>query len=140
MFYYVESEVAGALGKGTLIDTSCHPPIVNILEYEFYGWLGDALLESFPCFVITDELAATLLSCNFTGFEVGTVTITASEQFKQFYPAHALPAFVRLNVHGIAGHSDFGTAADGRLVVSARALKVLEQFALNHAEIDPFPN
>jgi len=75
MFYYVEPETAGGLGDGTVMDTAVTPPYVSVLEYEFSGWMGDELLESFPCFVVTLNLARALKQNQFTGFTLDTVGI-----------------------------------------------------------------
>lgn len=55
-FLKLQPEVAGGLGAKTIMNTTVHPPSVSILEYEFDGWLGDDLLESFPCFVVSERL------------------------------------------------------------------------------------
>src|SRR3954454_10828086 len=57
VYFALEPEVAGQLGDTTMLDTSVHPPVIQRLEYRFDGWLGDDLLESFPCFVVTERLA-----------------------------------------------------------------------------------
>ncbi|APF85630.1 hypothetical protein HI806_01945 [Ralstonia solanacearum] len=52
-YFFLEPEVAGALGENTVLDASTHPPRVEKLHFEFSGWLGDAILESFPCVIAT---------------------------------------------------------------------------------------
>lgn len=47
MYKLIEPEVAGSLGKETELDSSVFPPHVKKLHYEFDGWLGDDILESF---------------------------------------------------------------------------------------------
>ena len=59
-YVYIEPEVAGGLGDHTVMDRSVHPPIVSKLHYQMEGWLGDALLESFPVFIV--------ISASFMGF------------------------------------------------------------------------
>src|SRR5437870_3724604 len=56
-FYYVEPEVAGRLGPNSVLDTTVHPPVVSRLEYEFSDWLGDGIVETFPCYIVTEDLA-----------------------------------------------------------------------------------
>ena len=34
-YFYIQPEVAGGLGKNTVMDRSVHPPIVSRLHYEF---------------------------------------------------------------------------------------------------------
>ena len=56
-YYIIEPEVAGGLGLNSNIDRTTFPPIVEKLHFVFEGWLGDPILESFPCFIVTDRLA-----------------------------------------------------------------------------------
>src|SRR6476660_8794270 len=61
-------EVAGGWGERTVADTSTHPPRVTALHYQFDGWLGDELLESFPCYIVTRRLAHALTAAGLSGF------------------------------------------------------------------------
>ena len=139
MFYFIEPEVAGGLGDGTVIDTTITPPYVSFLEYEFSGWLGDELLESFPCFVITQRLARALTQHQLTGFTLDVAAVKKTEEFKIMHPLIVLPDFLWLKVHGVVGSSDFGTAQDRRLVVSETALVVLRGYGLNYADVELYP-
>jgi hypothetical protein len=132
----VEPEVAGGLGPNTILDVGVHPPVVSRLHYEFDGWLGDVLLETFPCFIVTDDARQRLVDRRFTGARFDEVEISASLQFEELYPEVRLPRFAWLQVIGEAGKTDFGTIA-GRLVISERALDVLRSLGLSHAEIKP---
>jgi len=138
MFYYVEPETAGGLGDGTVMDTAVTPPYVSVLEYEFSGWMGDELLESFPCFVVTLNLARALKQKQFTGFTLDTVGIKKADEFEMMYPSKILPEFKWLKVHGVAGSSDFGLSQDRRLVVSDAALKVIQSCGLKYADIEEY--
>jgi hypothetical protein len=137
-FTILEPEVAGGWGPRTVADRSVHPPRVERLHYEFAGWLGDDLLESFPCYVVTPSLAEALGAAQCTGFSLDDVLVTSTEEFRELYPGRKLPAFRWLKVHGVAGTDDFGHASDFRLVVSSRALAVLDEFQLQHAERDVY--
>jgi len=137
-FFCVEPEVAGELGDNTKIDRSVHPPIVNRLHYELDGWLGDALLESFPCFVVTEHAKECIRNASFTGTSFDRVEITTSDQFRELYPARELPAFAWFKVEGTPGQDDFGTTSDGRLIVSGRALDMLREIGIAHALITEF--
>lgn len=137
-FYYVEPEVAGGLGKHTVLDSSVHPPIVSELNYRIVNWLGDALLESFPALIITREAADALQAMGASGIGLRDVQITISDSFRETYPERMLPDFVWLNVSGIAGKDDFGIAADSRLVVSQRVLNRLKTFGLENALVEDY--
>ena len=137
-YFCIEPEVAGSLGKNTVMDRSVHPPVIGKLHYEFAGWLGDVLLESFPAFIVTEEATLKLQQRGFTGARFGEVEVTTSEQFRDLYANRRLPEFVRLCVHGTAGRDDFGTAPDGKLIVSERALEALRDLGISNALVVPF--
>ena len=137
-YFLIEPEIAGGLGKSTLMDRTNHPPVVSRLHYELEGWLGDALLESFPAFVITEQATSALVQAGITGADFGTVDVTTSDQFEEMYPDRKIPNFFWLRIKGKAAQDDFGTAPDGRLVVSQRTLDILSQFGISNAIVEPF--
>lgn len=137
-FFLIEPEVAGHIGEDTVMDHGTHPPRVIHLHYTFDGWLGDALLESFPVFLITEEAKAALLRIDATGADFDSVKVTLSEQFEELYPGRMLPGFVWLRVGGTAGLDDAAIAPDGRLVVSARVLEALQSLGISHAEVSAY--
>lgn len=134
-YFYIEPEVAGGLGKNTIMNHNTHPPIVSKLHYQFDGWLGDVILESFPCFIVTEEAKGKLESVNATGIRFAEVEVTTSEQFQDLYPNHKLPKFVWLQIEGKAGDDDFGIDKEKRLVISGRVLKILKGIGVSHALI-----
>ncbi|GLU40012.1 hypothetical protein [Pseudomonas sp. NBRC 100443] len=138
MYYYIEPEVSGGIGRNSIIDTSVHPPLVTKLNYEFYGWLGDDLIESFPCFIVSENLKNQLEKSALTGFKFDVVEITKSENFNELYKEKNLPKFYWLKVTGKAGQQDFGIADDFRLVVSENALVTLYKTKIEQASIEEF--
>lgn len=137
-FYLVEPEVAGGLGPSTVMDRGEHPPRVTRLEYVIEGWLGDALLESFPCIVATRALASMLREVGATGYTDRPVTISESAEFRERHPYSQLPAFVWLDVYGTPGRDDLGADDTGQLVVSRRTLDVLVAAGIAHADVVPW--
>jgi hypothetical protein len=59
--------------------------VVRKLHYVFDGWGGDALLESFPCFIVTVEARRKLQSNRLTGIRFDEVEVTTSEFFQDRY-------------------------------------------------------
>jgi len=104
------------------------------LHYEVDGWLGDDLLQSFPCFIVTDRLAHALRRSDLTGCSLAAVEVTKSSKFNDWNPGKELPGFFWLRITGRAGVDDFGISEDRRLVASTRAMDVLRPFNLDHAE------
>jgi hypothetical protein len=133
-YYLLQPEVAGGLGSRTNLDRSVHPPRVSRLHYEFEGWLGDDLLESFPCYIITPRVADALAMSALSGFALVNVEVSRSEEFEDFHGDLQLPAFRWLQITGILDKDDFGFAKEG-LVVSERAHELLSAFKLHQCEI-----
>ncbi len=136
MYYRIEPEVAGGWGEGTEADTTCHPPKVRSLVFEFEGWLGDSIVTSFPCYLVAEELAQSIGDLKLSGYELAGCKITKSEAFDELYPNKKLPKFLWLQVIGEAGIDDFGIGKDLRLVVSGTVLSVLKKHTLDDCEID----
>jgi len=138
-FYLLDPEVAGGWGPNTKFTRSLGKPVVILaLNYEFDGWLGDDLLESTPVFIVTRRLADRLQAARLTGFVMRPVEISTSEQFRDLYGDLELPEFVWIDIVGKAGGDDFGIHADGRLVVSRKALDVIKTTQLDHCEVEDF--
>jgi hypothetical protein len=135
-FFMLEPEVAGGLGEQTDIDSSAHPPVVTRLEYRFEGWLGDDILESFPCYIVTERLKEALAALPPTGCAFDSVLVSKSEVFEELYPNRALPKFFWLKVTGRAGVDDFGLSAAYQLIVSERCLRRMEQFNLADCTVE----
>jgi hypothetical protein len=134
-YYVLEPEVAGGIGKNTLLDRSVHPPIPIKFNYEFSGWLGDSLLETVASFIVTKSLGEQIKISKLTGVIFGEVEISKDGQFEDHYPNRELPEFIWLQIKGVAGVDDFGLSTKHLLVVSQAALTVLQREQLNHCEI-----
>jgi len=137
-YWILEPEVAGGLGEGTLMDRRTHPPTVSRLHYAFQSWLGDALLTTFPCYIVTERVRQALARRAATGCAFDEVQVTTEYPFDELHPGRRLPPFTWLKITGRAGVDDFGLSADHRLVVSSRALGCLREFQLAHCQIEAF--
>lgn len=136
--YRLGPELAGGWGTDTVADTSRHPPIVSQLHYEFAGWLGDDIVESFPVFIVSSRLAQAIEQEALSGAEFDQVKVTKDPQFEHFFPdvAASLPQWRWLRPMGVAHVSDFWQQPDGALAVSERALAVLRRFAIEHSYVE----
>jgi hypothetical protein len=134
--WYVSPEVAGELGEHTDMNTTVHPPKVYRLHYQFQGWLGDDLLEAFPCFLVSRRLAEAIKNSDLTGWRLGNAELTRSPEFEEMYPDRDLPEFLWLQVD-YAPAADISISADGRLDVSERALELLRRFSIENAVVEP---
>jgi hypothetical protein len=137
-FYILEPEVAGGFGKNTIIDNSVFPPIIHKLNYQLDGWLGDDLLESFPCYIVTEGIKEMLELIQPSGFIFSDVEITKSDQFRELYPNRKIPKFYWLKIHGKAGYDDFGISDENTLVVSEKVLELLKKFKIDNCDIEKY--
>jgi hypothetical protein len=127
----LEPEVPGGLGESSKLDFSTRPPTVIALHFEFAGWLGDDLITTTPCFIVTDSLRTGLQTFNGTGYTFAELIVSKSEEFvsSEFDPYQT--TFSWLKVTGIAGVDDFGLDK-GRLVVSKRAFEMLSAYQMSN--------
>jgi hypothetical protein len=137
-FRILDPEVAGGLGSRTRMDSSVHPPVVKRLHYELEGWLGDDLVQTFPCYLVTKKLQATLAAMHPTGLSFAAADVSAAEGFNDRNPGVALPELTWLKVHGAPGKDDFGLTADARLVVSDHILEQMQTAQLSHCDVVDF--
>jgi len=133
--WILSPEVAGELGENTIIDTSTHPPIISHFHHRFEGWLGDDLLEVFPCFLVTAALSKAFTEAGLEGFSLDEMEVSVSPEFQDMYPERILPEFRWLKITGKDRDADFCLTPDYRLEVSGQAMKVLRRFNIAHAEI-----
>jgi hypothetical protein len=137
-YYTLEPEVSGGLGEGTVMDSTVQPPRVESLHYEFADWLGDDLVESFPCYLVSKPLAARLTAANLGGFQLRDVAVTLTDEAEEQLGDTSLPDFYWLDVIGTAGHDDIGTTPAGQLVVSDQGLALLREFNIDNCDVEPF--
>jgi hypothetical protein len=135
-YFIVDAEVAGDNVKSSA-DWNVRPNVVYKLHYEFDAWPDDALLASFPCWVVTIPAKMEIQSAGLTGARFDRVEVSKSEQFEYFRPDRKLPEFAWLKVEGEAGRDDFGISRN-RLVVSERALNVLKGLGIERAKVSSF--
>ncbi|MEX2172315.1 MAG: hypothetical protein WD851_23545 [Pirellulales bacterium] len=138
MFWKLHPEVAIEIEEGTIMDPSVHPPIVEKLSVRFEGWLGDDLLETFPCFLVTDRLRHAIEATGFTGCSFDEVEVSKSEEFDEMYPGRELPRFWWMKIPGMAAKDDFGISTDHCLVVSQRVFDLIMSFQLDNCDAEEF--
>ena len=136
-YYVLEPEAAGGLGPRTVLDTAAHPPVVSRLHYEVEGWLGDDLLESTPCYLVNPAVGPALESAGVSGFELASAEVTVADDAQDVVDAR-VTTFCWLRPLGKPGIDDLGVAPDASLVVSDKALDVLNQFQLDHCDVSEY--
>ena len=123
-----------------MLDSSTNPPVVSRLHYDFVSWLGDDIIASFPCSIVTEPLAKAIVDEGLTGAEIDEVTITKNPHFERFFSdtAALLPEWKWLRPTGQPHESDFWQDDQGILIVSERALKLLRKFSLENCRIGKY--
>lgn len=136
MYKLIEPEVSGGLGEKTELDNSVFPPLIKKLNYEFDGWLGNDILESFPSYIMTESLKNAIESENLTGIVFDDVLISKSETFLDLYPDKELPFFFWAKINGEADKDDFFITEQNGLAISAKAYQLLQKFNIDQADFE----
>ncbi|MBK9529896.1 MAG: hypothetical protein IPO41_16640 [Acidobacteria bacterium] len=154
--FLLAPEVAGGFGDKTVIANQERlkqgldkRPDVTHLEYVFEDWLGDELLTSTPCYILTEPLAAKVRMSDLQGFDLSPLEVSTSAVFSQLHPKGlSLPEFVSLRPSGQAiigpeltvldwSGDDFCLGERGELVISTKCLRILNLGQLKNCEIIP---
>ncbi len=139
-YFELEPEVAGELGEKTIIDTTTHPPIVGKLEFIFTGWLGDDIIECFPVFLVSERLKKLLQTTSLSGFTIEECDINISEKMRELKPSTNPGQFFWLKVYGKSNLEDFFISSDNMLIVSSKALEILNQVRIENCLIEEYLN
>ena len=131
--------VAGQLGEGTSLDASVHPPRVSAVEYVLDAPTAEDLIESFPVFLVSEELAERLEAESFRGFDLAPAGVVPSTEYAAAYGAAAHKSYRWLRLQSDAD-ADFWTEDNGQLCVSDRAMHALRNFHLAQCEVEPRPD
>src|SRR5215211_250252 len=81
MAYVLEPLVAGELGDETDLDTRTHPPLVHSVEFVLDLPTDEDLIESFPVFLVSEELASALTAAGFRGFQLSDAQVRPSHEY-----------------------------------------------------------
>lgn len=136
MYRFIEPEVAGGLGEQTQLDNSFFPPLIKNLHYEFEGWLGDDLVESFPCYIVTERLRKGIESEQLSGISFDQVLVSKSETFLELYPDRELPNFFWAKINGESNRDDFFITERNVLAISEKAYLLLKNYNIDQADIE----
>jgi hypothetical protein len=137
-YYTLDPEVSGSLGPGTIMDSRFHPPTVDKLHFVLDAWLGDDLIQSFPCYLVSPRLKLALQSLRPSGVEFAPAEVTTSDSFAELERGLAVPLLCWMKVKGRAGKDDIGLTNDARLVVSSSVLEEMQRFSLDHCVVKDY--
>ncbi|WP_163275793.1 hypothetical protein [Cellulomonas iranensis] len=132
--HWIKPEVAGGLGEGSDYDVAREPQLLGDLYFEFADWLGDDIVSTSGFWLVTDRLADAFRSAGLTGWELGVVHVSRSEELARRKPDLELPNWNRLLPTGTED-DDILLVRRVYLCVSERALQVLRGFSIEHARV-----
>lgn len=118
------------------MDNTFFPPIVKYLHYEFDGWMGNDILESFPCYIVTEQLRKDIESETLTGITFDIVLVSKSDTFLELYPNKELPIFFWAKINGEPYKDDFFITEKNALAISEKAYSLLKDFNIDQADIE----
>lgn len=134
MPFVLEPWVAGELGPNTALDSTTHPPSVKSVEYLLDSPVEADLIESFPVFLVSEDLGRQLIATDLRGFSLVEANVAPSREYLAVYGQrpHKRYKWMRLQA---SPSPDAWEAADGRLCVSDRMMGVLEGANLEGCDI-----
>lgn len=136
LHHLLKPEATGTVGLAAewMRDPTGKRTQTSPLRCELVGWLGDDLIEVHPDYIVSGALANALRTSALTGFELGEVVLTKSAEFVSY--AGELPdRWERLIPTGDTG--DDLSRQDGQLIVSDRALALLNDHRILEATLSP---
>ena len=144
-YYLLYPEVAGELGDGSeVVYEDGQIKEVIFLEYNFMGWLGDELLTTHPCFIVTESLQNDIILNGLTGVKFNNIAMTFSNEFRDMCGNRKVPKFVQMicndlyesNVENL--QKDFYLNKYKDIIVSEKALSVLRQHKIDMCDIEKY--
>ena len=142
-YYLLRPEVAGELGENSkVVYEGGRMKAVLHLEYVFTGWLGDELLTTHPCFIVTESLQRDIVSNNLKGVRFREIKMSFSEEFFETCKDTEFPCFVELicessyeeNAHCL--QNDFYYNRYKELIVSEKTLEVINRHKVDMCNIE----
>jgi hypothetical protein len=136
----IQPEVIVGIGENTEGEDINDHEGISHLHINLEDWLGDDLVEVFPCYLVTEKLKNNLESSQFTGYSFNDVELTKDEYFSDNYQLNkALAKFYWLKINGREGTDDLFIGEKFKLQVSAEFLLFLKSkiFQTDYLDINP---
>ena len=115
----------------------------SVIEPEVAGGLGDDILATHPCFIVSKTLSEAIRNSSLCGYQLDIMNISYSDEFKELQRDCKVPDFVRMiptnsiddaklfNSLGM----DFYVYKKRYLVISEKALLIIKQFHIANTTI-----
>ncbi|GAB3566750.1 hypothetical protein GCM10027405_26270 [Arthrobacter alkaliphilus] len=140
-YYRVEPAVDGSLGEMAEFVRGSENRMLVTFHMVLHDWLGDDLVTTTPGFAVTRALADRLQKSGLTGFDLKDMHLSISPQGTELmrFGDAEVPDLVWLDPVGRFGEGDFFMDRDvPDLIVSEKALRVLQEFDLKRARVGEF--
>jgi hypothetical protein len=135
-FYIIEPDVPGFLKETRRFVRENPSP--SEIDYVFECWPDDDILRAHSVILVSERLSKALLEANLSGFRLKSCIGSKGDQFEIASPGRGeLPKYLWLDVVGRPKVDDFGISDQLMLVISQRALEVLQTFSIERSEIFP---
>jgi hypothetical protein len=134
--YALEPLVAGELGPETVLDRSTHPPQVDRLQFVLDTPTTADLIESFPVYLVSRQLADQLTAAGLVGFRFDDVEVLASDGYADAHGDAPHKEYRWLRPDPGARGADVWIGDDLGLCVSDRMMTVLERADLRGCDIE----
>ncbi|WP_206743172.1 hypothetical protein, partial [Chryseobacterium sp. Leaf394] len=131
------------LGEKTeFVEQKLTSKTVSKLHIKLEDWLGDDLMECYPCYLITENLKENLKNQTFTGYMIEDVEISMGEYFFNNYNVNkSIPKFYWLKINGDENKTDLYIGKEKKLFCSEKLLNFLtSNCVLNYLKINPERN
>jgi hypothetical protein len=111
--------------------------VATAVEYVLDGPTDADLIESFPVFLVSDELGQALTAAGLDGFTLKEAEVVPSREYTEVYGDAPHKAYDWLRVTGDPDTDDVWVDKEHRLAVSDRMMEVLSRFSLEGSDISP---
>ena len=109
--------------------------MVHVLEYVLDLPDADDLIQSFPVFLVSEDLGAQIKLARLTGCVLAPARISRSADYREVYGNAPHRSYLWLKVDGTSQQTDIWLDSKFRLCASGRAFKVLEQANLSGCQV-----
>jgi hypothetical protein len=143
MYKIIQPEVIVGLGEKTeFLEKEAPFKTITKLHIKLEDWLGDDLMECFPCYIITENLKNELIINNFSGYKIKDLEITMSEYFFNNYTLQKpIPKFYWLIIDGIEDKTDIYLGKEKKLFCNDRLINLItSKFNIKYLDINPQRN
>jgi hypothetical protein len=134
--FILEPLVAGELGAETVLDPGTHPPLVRSVEFMLDSPTEEDLVESFPVFLVSEELGDSLTAAGLVGFHLDHAGVHPSTEYVAAYGDVPHKAYRWLRLIW-SSPSDCWLDEEYRLCVSDRMYSVIARHRMEGCQVTP---